>query len=206
MSTETPGEPLPDWERDLIALDARRAKRFTAWRKAQLYTDPTGKLAEAFEAGWHHGAAHVANPTAADYDRAAEELAKPAARYALVEQMGHRATVAVVSETVFCGKPMLDVTNLKTGSTHLISPESLYEVTWLTEDEARARAKPWTAVALPCADPWGVSESDDDTDPDEGKDDGMSTSEREAYDRDAEFRLDAADEARDLEREAEAHL
>lgn len=94
------------------------------------------------------------------------------ARYALVEQMGHRATVAVVSEATFCGKAMLAVTDLKTGSDHLISPESLYEVTWLTEDEARARTRPWTAVALPAADRLGADEEDDD-DPDVAENGGV---------------------------------
>jgi hypothetical protein len=51
---------------------------------------------------------------------------------------------------------MLAVTDLKTGSEHLVSPESLYEVTWLTEEQARSRAKPWTATALSAGgdDPW----------------------------------------------------
>jgi hypothetical protein len=93
----------------------------------------------------------------------------PSTRYALVEQMGHRSTVAAVREVTFCGKPMLAVTDLKTGSEHLISPESLYEVTWLTEDQARARAKPWTATAITAGDDpevaenggvWGFTEDD----------------------------------------------
>lgn len=122
-------------------------------------------------------------------------------RYALVEQMGHRATVAAVRETTFCGKAMLEVTDLKAGSVHLVAPESLYEVTWLTEDEARRRARPWTAVALPAADPWGVSESDEDDDEsarelaEEGNAVAMSAAERDEYDRDGEAWLDAQDEA-----------
>lgn len=144
----------------------------------------------------------LASPTAEDFDRAAEEIAKPAVRYALVEQMGHRATTGTVREVTFLGEPMLEVTDLLNGHVHLVSPKSLYEVSWLTEAEARQQVKPWTAVALPSADPWRGD--DDDTDPDEGKDDGMTASERDQYDRDAEFALDAADEARDLEREAEA--
>lgn len=71
--TEKPGAPvLTEWERDAIALQAQRAEQFTAWRQAQVYTDPNGILAEAFEAGWKDGAAHVVNPTAEDYDHAAE--------------------------------------------------------------------------------------------------------------------------------------
>jgi hypothetical protein len=95
----------------------------------------------------------------------------PAAeRYALVEQMGHRATTATVREVTFCGAPMLEVTDLKTGSVHLAAPQSLYEVTWLTEDEARTRAKPWTAQAITVGDDdpevaenggvWGFTEAD----------------------------------------------
>lgn len=91
---------------------------------------------------------------------AADAQAADPKRYALVEQMGHRSTVGSVRETTFAGKQMLELTDMKTGRDHLISPESLYEVTWLTEDEARARATPWTATALPAAagvqddDPW----------------------------------------------------
>lgn len=98
--------------------------------------------------------------TAAGQPRADAE----APRYALVEQMGHRSTVAAVRETTFCGKPMLEMTELSRGGVHLVSPDSLYEVTWLTEDEARNRAKPWTAVAISAAspDPWGDDEDVED--------------------------------------------
>jgi hypothetical protein len=61
MSTETPGEPLPDWERDLIALDAQRQEQFNAWIDKQGYVDPLGQLAEAFEGGWADAAAHAAS-------------------------------------------------------------------------------------------------------------------------------------------------
>ena len=84
----------------------------------------------------------------------ADAAAGPPERYALIEQMGHRATVGAVRETTFAGKQMLAVTDLKTGGEHLISPESLYEVTWLTEEQARGRATPWTAQALPAGDGW----------------------------------------------------
>lgn len=139
------------------------------------------------------------------------------ARYALVEQMGHRSTTGTVREITFCGAPMLEVTDLKTGSVHLASPQSLYEVTWLTEAEARQRAKPWTATAIPAADPWGTAESDladaddaADADHDEGND-----TEAEAkrwiedrscrHPRDDEFSPGAAGEARDLTRQAEVN-
>ena len=79
-------------------------------------------------------------------------------RYALVEQMGHRATVASIRETTFAGKPMIEMTAVKTGAVHLVAPESLYEITWLSESDALARAQgvSWTAVALPAAhyDTW----------------------------------------------------
>lgn len=64
MSTEvptTPGQPLPDWERDLIALDAQRQEQFNAWIDKQGYVDPLGQLAEAFEGGWADAAAHAAS-------------------------------------------------------------------------------------------------------------------------------------------------
>src|SRR6266567_3715139 len=61
---------------------------------------------------------------------------QPEVRYALVEQMGHRATTAAVREITFCGEPMLEVTDLRTGSVHVVSPKSLYEVSWLTEEVA----------------------------------------------------------------------
>jgi hypothetical protein len=167
-----------------------------------------------------------------EHDAAAAADAPPAggeARYALVEQMGHRATVAAVRETTFCGAPMLEVTDLKAGSVHLAAPQSLYEVTWLTEDQVRAQAKPWTARAITAADPWGTAESDlddtdtdeDDTDEDEddeGNDDEGKDIEAKAeraadwvedrscrHDRDTEFGPGAAGEQRDLAPEAGAH-
>lgn len=144
-------------------------------------------------------------------DAGRTDESEPLARWALVEQMGHRATYAAIRETTFLGEPMLEVTALNDGSVHLVSPKSIFEVTLMPEDQARnlgARTTSWTAVAAigSGSDPFGAWADDDDTDPDEGKDDGMSSAERHEYDRDAEFRLDAADEARDLEREAEADL
>lgn len=100
--------------------------------------------------------ADAATPTAEDFDAAAGTPAIEPLRYALVEQMGHRATTASVRETTFLGEPMLETTGLLNGRVHLVSPKSLYEVTWLTEAEARQQLKPWTAVALPAAhyDTW----------------------------------------------------
>jgi hypothetical protein len=85
------------------------------------------------------------------------------ARYALVEQMGHRSTVAAVRETTFLGEPVLEVTGLLDGRVHLVSPKSLYELTWLTETEARQQVKPWTAVALTTGpDPWATDDERDE--------------------------------------------
>jgi hypothetical protein len=126
-------------------------------------------------------------------------------RYALVEQLGHRSTVAAVRETTFCGTPMLEVTDLKTGSVHLVSPQSLYEITWLTEDEAQRRSKPWTAVALPAA-AWPADDEDDESAremAEEGNAVAMSAAERDEYDRDGEAWLDAQDEAADADEERE---
>jgi len=115
-----------------------------------------------------HDVAHqVVDRIHAGQVTAKAEAAEPPKRYALVEQMGHRATVGTVRETTFAGKQMLAVTDLGTGTEHLVSPESLYEVTWLTEEQARSRATPWTARALPAGgdddDPW---QGDDE--PEEG--------------------------------------
>lgn len=94
------------------------------------------------------------------FDEDDEDEPKPITRHALVEQMGHRATTGTVRETTFLGEPMLEVTDLLSGRVHLVSPKSLYEVTWLTEAEARQQVKPWTAVAIQSAgdqdddDPW----------------------------------------------------
>lgn len=172
------GEPLPVWD----------------------------KLPVHIQSGWSAGADAVALVLAecpVDEDAPGSEPT-PIERYALVEQMGHRATTGTVREVTFLGEPMLEVTDLLNGSVHLVSPKSLYEVSWLTEAEARQQVKPWTATAIGAAPPRGWDDTPYDADPDEGKDDGMTAAERDQYDRDAEFRLDAADEARDLEREAEA--
>jgi len=103
------------------------------------------------------------HPDAADDEYRLTDAGKARAdaealRYALVEQMGHRATVATIRETTFCGKQMIEATDLKGGGTSLISPESVYEITWLTEADALARTRPWTAVAIAAA------QDDDDDD------------------------------------------
>lgn len=108
-----------------------------------------------FTSGWEWQLVPTGKP-------APPQEAGPPVRFALVEQMGHRSTVGAVRETTFCGRPMLGVTDLRHGSEHLVAPESLYEITWLTEDEARQRSRPWTAAALPAAaghGEWTVDET-----------------------------------------------
>lgn len=93
---------------------------------------------------------------------------------------------------------MLELTNLKTDAVHLVAPQSLYEVTWLTESDARARAKPWTAVALPPGiEDYDQADEDESARElaEEGNLTAMSQAERDEYDRDGEAWLDAQDEA-----------
>jgi hypothetical protein len=119
----------------------------------------------------------------------------PALRYALVEQMGFRRTYGTVRETEFAGKPMAEVTPLDGTSVRLAAPESLYQVTWLTRDQAeRGTGTGAHAVAAigsgraPLVGPWGAEYFDDGgTD---GDDDG---------ERDTARRMDALDEAARLE-------
>jgi hypothetical protein len=138
---------------------------------------------------------------------------EPFSGYALVELMGHAQVTGSWRETTLCGRPMLEITRLDVAErrVQLVGPESVYRFTPLTEAEAMhvtryARAALAAPTSVQDIEDDIASWDDDDTDPDEGKDDGMSQSERDEYDRDAEFCLDAADEARDLEREAEAGL
>lgn len=87
------------------------------------------------------GAIEDARVAACD-QRAADEP-KPAARYALVEQMGHRAMVGTVQEVTFCGKAMLEVRRIDVvpSVTVRVSPDSFYDVTDLTADQAAAMAR-----------------------------------------------------------------
>jgi hypothetical protein len=132
-----------------------------AWGDGAARKIPYSDLADAYREHTERAAAAVGAAaiarlgTPAELTAAGRAVAEPK-RYALVEQMGHRSTVGTVTETTFCGRPMLELTALDTGRAHLVAPESLYEITWLTEAEARQRAKPWTAVALPAAphDSW----------------------------------------------------
>lgn len=141
------------------------------WGSPALGEEPPSPLERAsagIRQAWENSAAAVAaavvNPAAEDFDAAAGTPEIAPVRYALVEQMGHRSTTGAVREITFLGKQMLEVTDLRDGSVHLVAPESLYEVTWLAESDARARAKPWTAVALPaaCPSPWDDEDDEDD--------------------------------------------
>jgi hypothetical protein len=84
-------------------------------------------------------------------------------RYALVEQMGFRRAYGTVRETELVGKKMLEVTELGTGQVRLVGGDSLYQVTWLTRDQAERGAGVHAVAALPAADlaPWGVEYFDE---------------------------------------------
>ncbi len=165
--------------------------------------------------------------TASDALHQAEALAAVEAKYALVEMMGYRRLAGTVAEVQFLGKPMLEVHALDTGTTQLVSAESLYQLTWMTRDQAEraTRTGAHSPAALTAAVTDDIASWDGgpvESHPDdcgcrgcedreryerelaqEGMDTGMSASEREAYDRDAEFRLDAAEEAAEM---ASQHL
>lgn len=138
-----------------------------------------------------------------------------AVRYALVEQMGFRRVYGTVRETELVGKKMLEVTELGTGQVRLVGGDSLYQVTWMTRDQAESAAitgtravaaidaaRPIGHVNLSGADPFGAwGDGDDDESARElaaeGNATAMSDAERAEYDRDGEAWLDAQDEADD---------
>jgi len=104
---------------------------------------------------------------------------EPGQRYALVEQMGFRRTYGTVRETEFCGKPMLEVTSLETGAVCLTAPESLYQVTWLTRQQAESATRTGShsprALSAAIADDlasWGADDEYGDDDGGNG-DDGL---------------------------------
>lgn len=97
---------------------------------------------------------------------------EPEPRYALVEQMGYRRVYGTVAEVTFCERPMLEVTSLETGATQLLSPESLYALTWLTKEQAeratRTGAHAIAAIGSGRVRPDGWPDDDlDDGDEDE---------------------------------------
>lgn len=129
------------------------------------------ELAYAFDAGADAVEAWLAE-LPVDEDMPGGE---PGPRYALVEQMGYRSVTGTVRETEFCGRPMLEVTDMETGHVRLVGGESLYQVTWLTRDQAeRATRTGSHAVAAisaaPLPSPWGDDERDamQDDDGDDG--------------------------------------
>ena len=188
------GDPLPAWG-DLPAAIRR------AWDAGALAVERW--LAGAPVDEDMPGNEPNARPTAdgrtavllADDVRAAASAAEPK-RYALVEQMGHRSTIATVREVTFCDKPMIEVTDLAEDRVKLISPDSLYQVTWLTEDEARRRAKPWTARAITGGQQLAYDEDAEADEMDDPDDDADSDDDGE---RDTARRMDALDEAARLE-------
>jgi hypothetical protein len=61
----------------------------------------------------------------------------PEPTYALVELMGHVTIIGAVSDTTIAGAPALRIDRLDGRSQH-VWPQSLYRVTELSEEEARA--------------------------------------------------------------------
>jgi len=99
--------------------------------------------------------------------------AAPLDTWAVIELMGHVTIIGRVTETTLAGAPMLRVDRID-GRVQRVSPQALYRLTDVTEDEARAA---WLAQAswsgsrgLPNAltqgevhsSPWA---DDDDDDP-----------------------------------------
>jgi hypothetical protein len=96
-------------------------------------------------------------------------------RFALVEQMGFRRVYGTVRETELVGKKMLEVTELGTGQVRLVGGDSLYQVTWLTRDQAESAAITGTravAVGSLANDRAiaGWADDDDDADDDDHAD------------------------------------
>lgn len=122
-----------------------------------------GELPLAIQYAWDNGADAVEEWLAAlpaDEDAPGSE---PEPRYALVEQMGYRQVAGTVRETEFCGRPMLEVTALDGSGTRLVSPDGLYQVTWLTREQAgRAAGLHRPAIAAPARDAWAGSGYDDE--------------------------------------------
>lgn len=70
-----------------------------------------------------------------------------APRYAIAELMGHRGRVVVrVREVMFCGAQLLELTVLaRPEFVQLVSPASLYALTWCDEAAARkVHAASWS--------------------------------------------------------------
>jgi hypothetical protein len=142
---------------------------------------PFGELPYAERLRWDAGATSVELWLAehpAGEDAAGTELAT---RYAKVEQMGYRSRVCVVSETELAGRKMLRLTVLATGTIHDISPDSIYEITWLTRAQAEQATR--TGAHAPAAIGPGRT-ADDDDDPWRGDPLGDIDEDREQHARD----------------------
>jgi len=123
---------------------------------------PWDDLPEDIRDAWCDAGHAVAQQ--ADADSAAAAGTEPATRYARVEQMGYRSRVCTISETELAGRKMLRLTVLQTGTIHDISPDSIYEITWLT----RAQAEQYTRTGAHAPAAIGSGEppaSLDDDDP-----------------------------------------
>lgn len=93
----------------------------------------------AIEAGCaaveEHVLAAVVCPHGHDMAAAEPPAAEPVL-YAKVEQMGYRSRTGTVRETEFAGRKMLELTLIPAGTVHLVSPDSIYEITWMSRDQA----------------------------------------------------------------------
>jgi hypothetical protein len=166
------------------------------------FDDLDDDLKDAVKAGAYAVAAHIANPTAADFDRAAEEIAAhDTDRYAIVELMGHRTAIGAVSETTLAGRPMLAI-DVMTGTgtvRQLYGPESVYGFTPVTREQAVKYAADYRYSAPPVVrelaevtpaieqgdpDPWrGDPIGDVDDDPGPGRGFGLDDDEEAVDDR-----------------------
>lgn len=116
------------------------------WAAANEIAEPWEALSEAYRERIQAGAVAVAEDV---QRRGFAAQPEPDVRYALVEQMGFRRVYGTVRETELVGKKMLEVTELGTGQVRLVGGDSLYQVTWLTRDQAESAAITGTrAVAV----------------------------------------------------------
>jgi hypothetical protein len=82
----------------------------------------------------------------------------PAAKYALVEIMGHRRHVGVIEEVTTVGVQMLKVTDCQTGKVHLYSGPSIYGITEMGHDEYERHRRMYGQRALPGME-WSAAEA-----------------------------------------------
>jgi hypothetical protein len=131
---------------------------------------PYAELDARLHQAWSAGAVDVITAW-----RASDAEAAGPERYALVEMLGYRRVVGAVTETEFCGRPMLEVRPIPSGSVQLVGPDSLYQLTWLTRDQAELATR--TGAHSPAAigsgrpvdhtgdpDPWAGDPLGDDED------------------------------------------